>query len=80
MLGSRTHAPVAFPLPPAVVRRELIVQADLLLTLHACLNVTLRPGISSLDDILLTAVLGEGSYGTVYKALWRGTEVAVKVR
>lgn len=39
----------------------------------------LRPGISSLDDILLTAVLGEGSYGTVYKALWRGTEVAVKV-
>ncbi|KAG2453164.1 hypothetical protein HYH02_002489 [Chlamydomonas schloesseri] len=34
---------------------------------------------NSLDDLELVSVLGEGSYGRVYRALWRGTTVAVKV-
>ncbi|GIM05528.1 hypothetical protein Vretimale_9989, partial [Volvox reticuliferus] len=34
---------------------------------------------SALDDLELQAVLGEGSYGRVYRALWRGTTVAAKV-
>ncbi|GLI62400.1 hypothetical protein VaNZ11_005017 [Volvox africanus] len=34
---------------------------------------------SALDDLELQAVLGEGSYGRVYRALWRGTMVAAKV-
>ncbi|GIL59049.1 hypothetical protein Vafri_14017 [Volvox africanus] len=34
---------------------------------------------SALDDLELQTVLGEGSYGRVYRALWRGTTVAAKV-
>ncbi|GFR47720.1 hypothetical protein Agub_g9474 [Astrephomene gubernaculifera] len=34
---------------------------------------------SALGDLVLQSVLGEGSYGRVYRALWRGTTVAVKV-
>ncbi|GLC56027.1 hypothetical protein PLESTB_001056700 [Pleodorina starrii] len=36
-------------------------------------------GAALVDDLVLQAVLGEGSYGRVYRALWRGTTVAVKV-
>ncbi|KAG2494733.1 hypothetical protein HYH03_007246 [Edaphochlamys debaryana] len=35
--------------------------------------------ILGIEDLVLQAMLAEGSYGRVYKALWRGTEVAVKV-
>ncbi|KXZ54296.1 hypothetical protein GPECTOR_5g382 [Gonium pectorale] len=34
---------------------------------------------SALDDLVLLNVLGEGSYGRVYRALWRGTTVACKI-
>jgi hypothetical protein len=31
------------------------------------------------DELVLESVLGEGSYGKVFKATWRGTVVAVKI-
>ncbi|KAG2453166.1 hypothetical protein HYH02_002490 [Chlamydomonas schloesseri] len=34
---------------------------------------------TAVDELELQAILGEGSYGRVYRALWRGTTVAVKV-
>ncbi|KAG2437335.1 hypothetical protein HXX76_005992 [Chlamydomonas incerta] len=43
-----------------------------------------RPSVApssrtAVDELELQAILGEGSYGRVYRALWRGTTVAVKV-
>ncbi|MEW5298224.1 MAG: hypothetical protein WDW36_001371 [Sanguina aurantia] len=31
------------------------------------------------EELVLQSILGEGSYGKVYRALWKGTSVAVKI-
>jgi serine/threonine protein kinase len=46
-----------------------------------CFNVDAgieQSNVISFDEIEKQQVLGEGSYGVVYKAVWRGVAVAVK--
>ncbi len=46
----------------------------------ACRNmVGQRVGNQGQETVVLEGLLGEGSYGKVYKATWKGTVVAVKI-
>lgn len=48
--------------------------------MHACTIYILRFFHANLDGTLaLQHAIGKGSYGTVHRALWRGTVVAAKV-
>eukprot|EP00878_Enallax_costatus_P007009 GHUV01007345.1.p1 GENE.GHUV01007345.1~~GHUV01007345.1.p1 ORF type:complete len:1094 (+),score=299.39 GHUV01007345.1:294-3575(+) len=46
---------------------------------QACKNLVLRKTAREADELVLQSVLGEGSYGKVFKATWKGTVVAVKI-
>ena len=35
--------------------------------------------VGSFDDTILLAIIGQGSFGTVHRAMWRGLLVAAKV-
>jgi len=35
--------------------------------------------IGDFDDLKLLSIIGQGSFGTVHRALWRGMMVAAKV-
>ncbi|WIA41787.1 hypothetical protein OEZ86_009120 [Tetradesmus obliquus] len=45
----------------------------------ACKNLVLHRTANEPDELVLQSVLGEGSYGKVFKATWKGTVVAVKI-
>lgn len=55
------------------------------LFLHRCLTVSFPcfspppPQVASLGELVVTGVLGAGGFARVFKGLWRGLVVAVKV-
>eukprot|EP00727_Mastigamoeba_balamuthi_P010557 m51a1_g6123 putative serine threonine kinase (2328) ;mRNA; r:161514-172572 len=75
VVGSVALLAVAAAAAGALLWRQRRVQRDLLRKIESEKNTYLVDAA----ELVMGRELGQGSYGTVYQAQWRGTEVAAKV-